>query len=72
MLLANLKVKLMRHILGLLGALWLGAFLYFVYDDPEIHPRISEEELMYLRKSIIRSRQDIICEYNTKSLKQYF
>ena len=59
-------------ILGIVGVLWLGAFMYFVYDDPEIHPRISQEELMYLRKNIIDSKGTVSVSNNYKYISKLY
>ena len=44
---------------GIVGVFWLVAFFYFVHDEPDMHPRISEEELLYLQKSIVKTKHTI-------------
>lgn len=36
---------LMYYLIGFLGAVWLIAWLFLVYDKPEDHPMISQEEI---------------------------
>lgn len=37
---------------AILGLLWSLAFVFLIYDKPREHPSISEEELIYIEKSI--------------------
>ena len=41
------------------GIFWVAAFLYFVHEEPDSHPRISEEESIYLRRTIIKTEHMI-------------
>ena len=45
----------MYFLAGVIGIFWVAAFLYFVHEQPESHPRISEEESIYLRRTIIKT-----------------
>lgn len=40
------------HFCGIFGTLWYVAWLYFVYDKPASHPRISHEEREYIETSL--------------------
>ncbi|XP_061389145.1 vesicular glutamate transporter 1-like [Musca vetustissima] len=40
------------HFCGILGTAWWLGWLYFVYDTPAQHPRISEEELRYIEVAL--------------------
>ena len=37
---------------AILGLVWSLAFVFFIYEKPNEHPTISEEELVYIEKSI--------------------
>ena len=37
---------------GVVGAVWFIAWVFLVYDTPESHPRISEDEKRYIQASI--------------------
>uniref|UniRef100_A0A1A9ZV60 Major facilitator superfamily (MFS) profile domain-containing protein n=1 Tax=Glossina pallidipes TaxID=7398 RepID=A0A1A9ZV60_GLOPL len=45
------------HICGVLGTFWWLAWMALVFDSPIQHPRISEQELHYIEKSLVASRQ---------------
>ena len=38
--------------LAILGLIWSLIFAYLIYERPIEHPTISEEELIYIEKSI--------------------
>ena len=38
----------MFYVFGSLGILWFFAWSVLVYDGPDVHPRISQEEREYL------------------------
>ncbi|XP_005176881.1 vesicular glutamate transporter 1-like [Musca domestica] len=40
------------HFCGIFGTVWWLGWLYFVYDSPAQHPRISDSELRYIEKSL--------------------
>lgn len=40
------------HFCGIVGTIWYGLWLYFVYDLPENHPRIHPKEKEYILKSL--------------------
>jgi MFS transporter, ACS family, solute carrier family 17 (sodium-dependent inorganic phosphate cotransporter), member 5 len=40
------------HFCGIFGTLWYIAWLYFVYDSPEDHPRIHPKEKEYILTSL--------------------
>lgn len=44
--------ELVFYVSGVLGTLWYAGWLYFVYDSPQEHPRISEEEKQYIISSL--------------------
>lgn len=33
---------------GIMGICWCGLWTYYVYDSPNVHPRIQPEELKYI------------------------
>lgn len=37
---------------GIFGSVWYAAWLYFVYDSPENHPRIDPAERIYIQESL--------------------
>ncbi|WP_421945441.1 MFS transporter [Pedobacter sp.] len=43
-------------IIGALGFVWMG-FWVFVYDKPEVHKRVSAEELAYIQQDLIADRK---------------
>uniref|UniRef100_T1PJJ7 Major Facilitator Superfamily protein n=1 Tax=Musca domestica TaxID=7370 RepID=T1PJJ7_MUSDO len=45
------------HFCGILGTVWWFGWLFFVYDSPAQHPRISESEVRYIEKSLGASVQ---------------
>ncbi|XP_065214587.1 putative inorganic phosphate cotransporter isoform X2 [Planococcus citri] len=40
------------YVFGLAGTFWSLAFLFIIYDDPEYHPRIKEDEKKYIVTSV--------------------
>ena len=52
-------VTVVRRVLALLGLLWSALFYVLIFERPRDHPTISEEELLYIEKSIA----DIKCLY---------
>lgn len=40
------------HVCGIAGIVWSACWLYFVYDSPEIHPRIHPEEKKFILESL--------------------
>uniref|UniRef100_A0A1I8N4L7 Major facilitator superfamily (MFS) profile domain-containing protein n=1 Tax=Musca domestica TaxID=7370 RepID=A0A1I8N4L7_MUSDO len=40
------------HITGIVGTIWWFAWLYFVYDTPAEHPRISRKELQHIQSAL--------------------
>ncbi|KAK4872492.1 hypothetical protein RN001_014521 [Aquatica leii] len=40
------------YVFGAVGTIWSIAFLIFVFEDPDNHPRIKEEEKNYINKSL--------------------
>lgn len=40
------------HLCGIIGTLWWLGWLFFVYDTPAQHPRISEAEVRYIEKAL--------------------
>ena len=40
------------YVFGLAGTIWSIAFLFTVYDDPDCHPRIKEDEKKYIVTSV--------------------
>lgn len=54
------------HISGVFGTIWWFAWLYFVYDAPAQHPRISSKELAYIEKAV-RSIMQSTTEKLTKT-----
>lgn len=45
------------HICGMVGTFWWLGWLILVYDTPALHPRIDENELSYIQKSLGSSVQ---------------
>lgn len=43
-------------IIGALGFIWMG-FWVFVYNKPELHKRVSKEELLYIQQDVINDRK---------------
>lgn len=39
-------------IFGIFGLIWYGFWYWLVFEKPRAHPAISEEELMYIEKSL--------------------
>ncbi|XP_073836501.1 sialin-like [Musca autumnalis] len=44
--------KWVFHLTGIGGTIWWFAWLYFVYDTPAQHPRISQKELTHIESSL--------------------
>ncbi|CAL1540359.1 unnamed protein product [Lymnaea stagnalis] len=40
------------YVLGALGVVWFVAWMYVVYDSPELHPRTSDREKKYITQSL--------------------
>lgn len=40
------------YVFGTVGTIWCVAFLLMVHEDPETHPRISDEEKKYILSSL--------------------
>lgn len=40
------------YVFGAVGTIWCVAFLLMVYEDPESHPRISEDEKKYILSAL--------------------
>lgn len=49
---------------AILGLIWSLAFAYFIYEKPNEHPTISNEELIYIEKSIA----DVNCLYDQNGM----
>lgn len=39
------------YIFGGTGIIWFAFWMYFVYDEPKKHPRISPEERLYIERA---------------------
>ncbi|XP_050665915.1 uncharacterized transporter slc-17.2-like [Leptidea sinapis] len=55
------------YVPGIISIVWCGAWLLLVYDSPELHPRISDQEKEYILKAIgdkVKQRsEDKVCGY---------
>lgn len=40
------------YVFGVVGTIWSIAFLWLVYEDPSVHPRIDEREKRYINDSL--------------------
>ncbi|XP_017780119.1 PREDICTED: putative inorganic phosphate cotransporter isoform X2 [Nicrophorus vespilloides] len=40
------------YVFGAIGTVWSLAFLYFVHEDPEVHPKINPDERKYILNSL--------------------
>lgn len=40
------------YIAAIVGSIWFLAWQYFIYDTPQLHPRISITELEFIEKSL--------------------
>lgn len=40
------------YVFGLIGTVWSLAFIFWVYEDPEKHPSIAEDEKKYILSSV--------------------
>lgn len=36
------------YVFGAVGTIWSLAFIFLVYEDPEVHPQINQEERKYI------------------------
>ena len=52
-------------IIGALGFVWMGLWV-FVYNKPELHKRVSAEELAYIQQDVIADRKLVDCVEETK------
>ncbi|KAK0055306.1 sialin-like isoform X2 [Biomphalaria pfeifferi] len=41
------------YVLGGLGVVWFAAWMFFVFDSPDIHPRVSDREKVYIKESLV-------------------
>ena len=48
----RLAMKKLSPLSGGAGALWCLCWLFLVYDDPSVHPRISDKERSYIQDSL--------------------
>lgn len=46
------------YLSALFGTCWYAAWLYFVYDSPDQHPRIDPMELIYIKKLLGNTLHD--------------
>ncbi|XP_029166244.1 putative inorganic phosphate cotransporter [Nylanderia fulva] len=46
------------YVTSLLGVMWYCSWHYFVYDSPQQHPRISDDEKNYIMENIAKSVDD--------------
>jgi ACS family hexuronate transporter-like MFS transporter len=55
-------------IIGALGFVWM-AFWVFIYQKPEVHPKVNKDELNYIQQDIIADRKlvDYVEETTTKA-----
>lgn len=51
-LIANFGWRVVFYTTGTLGLVWCVFWYFFAFDEPENHPRISVQELEYIRKHI--------------------
>lgn len=40
------------YVFGIIGSVWSVAFFFLVYEDPETHPKISQQERKYIVHSL--------------------
>ncbi|XP_067118853.1 uncharacterized protein [Centruroides vittatus] len=43
------------YVFGIMGCVLTSFLIYFIYESPSVHPRISAKELMYIKKNICSS-----------------
>ncbi|XP_023326905.1 putative inorganic phosphate cotransporter [Eurytemora carolleeae] len=43
------------YVFGVLGVVWFVGWIFLAYDSPEVHPRISEQEKIYIMSSLVES-----------------
>ncbi|XP_066258483.1 putative inorganic phosphate cotransporter isoform X1 [Euwallacea similis] len=48
------------YVFGAIGAVWCVAFLLWIYEDPEVNPKINPDERMYIQKSLGRVAGQVI------------
>ena len=46
---------MLLHIAGAFAIIWSVLFFYFATETPEMNPRISEKEKLFIRKSLEKS-----------------
>ena len=51
------------YIEGSLSVMVVGAWLFFIYDSPALHPRISRQEREYIESSTISSKHSRVLSY---------
>lgn len=44
--------ELVFYVSGVFGTIWYMAWLYFVYDSPDKHPRIDPAEKLYIQQAL--------------------
>lgn len=49
------------YVFGAIGTVWCVAFLYWIYEDPEVNPKIHPEERMYIQKTLGRVAGQTVC-----------
>lgn len=49
------------YVFGAVGTVWCVAFLYWIYEDPEVNPKIHPEERMYIQKTLGRVAGQTVC-----------
>lgn len=60
------------YVFGAVGTIWCIAFLLMVYEDPESHPRIAEDEKKYILSALWGNAgvSVSIPQYHTQQLSQ--
>ena len=53
------------YVPGVLAAVWFVFWLFLVYNGPEVHPRISEEEKLFILSTTERENTNAIVYHNT-------
>ena len=49
-------------LLGMVGVVWLLGWLYFAYDSPDTHPRVSIREKRFIKQSLEHIDQKVCIE----------
>jgi len=49
------------YLFGVISIIWFILWCMFIYNDPNSHPFISDEERAYLKKSIGRLERKKVC-----------